>query len=213
LKEEMTMMRGWFTLPLLAFLLGVATLAPAAAETLKTLTVAGGCFWCVEADFDRAPGVVRTVSGYTGGTLANPTYEQVSRGGTGHREAVQITYDAERVSLAALLDIFWRTVDPTDSGGQFCDRGRSYTTAVFVADDEEKTIATASKQAAEAALGRTIVTPIEALAPFYVAEDEHQDYYQKNPLRYQYYRWNCGRDQRVKKLWGEAAFGGLAAKP
>ncbi|MCU0838685.1 MAG: peptide-methionine (S)-S-oxide reductase MsrA [Rhodospirillales bacterium] len=181
----------------------------AAAAELKTLTVAGGCFWCVESDFDQVPGVVSTVSGYTGGTLADPTYEQVSRGGTGHREAVQITYDAERIGSDALLDIFWRTVDPTDARGQFCDRGEPYQTAIFVEDEAQRRAAEASRLAAEKVLGKRIVTPIEAAGPFYPAEDYHQDYYTKNPVKYRYYRWNCGRDQRVKTLWGAEAYRGV----
>ncbi len=179
------------------------------AQELKTATFAGGCFWCVESDFDKVPGVVKTISGYTGGIQPNPTYEQVTAGGTGHREAVQIVYDPSRVSYAELLTAFWHSVDPTDGGGQFCDRGQSYQTAIFVADDEERRLAETSKQAAEASLGKTIVTPIEAAGPFFPAEDYHQDFYEKSPLRYSYYRFACGRDQRVKELWGERAYRGI----
>ncbi len=193
---------------IVVFLLSVGGRHASAAEP-QTLTVAGGCFWCVEADFDQVPGVISTVSGYTGGTLADPTYEQVSRGGTGHREAVQITYDPERISYAALLDIFWRTVDPTDARGQFCDRGQSYQTAIFVEDEGQRRAAEASRLAAEKALGKPIVTPIEDAGPFYSAEHYHQDYYIKNPVKYRYYRWNCGRDQRVKTLWGVEAYRGV----
>ncbi|MCW5698523.1 MAG: peptide-methionine (S)-S-oxide reductase MsrA [Rhodospirillales bacterium] len=176
---------------------------------MKTAIFAGGCFWCVESDFDTVDGVVETVSGFTGGTVADPTYEQVSAGGTGHREAVKITFDADRISYADLLNIFWRSVDPTDAGGQFCDRGRSYQTAIFVGDDEQQRLATESKQAAEAVLGKTIVTSIETAGTFYPAEDYHQNYYKKNSFKYQYYRWSCGRDQRVKEVWGDQAYQGM----
>lgn len=168
-------------------------------------TFAGGCFWCVEADFDKVPGVVRTISGYTGGLLKNPTYKQVSAGGTGHREAVQIFYDPKKVSYEKLLDIFWRSVDPTDAGGQFCDRGQSYETAIFANSPAQMRLAEASKQKLEKSvvLMKPIVTPIETAGVFYPAEDYHQDYYKKNPLRYKYYRYGCGRDARIKKVWGK----------
>ena len=181
----------------------------ASAQQLEKAVFAGGCFWCVESDFDKVPGVVATVSGYTGGKTENPTYEQVSAGGTGHYEAVEITYDPTKVSYGALLTAFWHSVDPTDDGGQFCDRGRPYQTAVFVANDEQRGVAEASKNAAEGILGKPIVSPILAAAPFYAAEDYHQDYYQKNPIRYRYYRWGCGRDNRVKEIWGEHAYEGI----
>ncbi|MFQ5962527.1 MAG: peptide-methionine (S)-S-oxide reductase MsrA, partial [Candidatus Methylomirabilales bacterium] len=150
-----------------------------------------------------------TVSGYTGGTLPNPTYEQVSAGGTGHREAVRITYDPSLISYADLLTAFWHSVDPTDAGGQFCDRGESYQTAIFVGNDEERRLAEASKRAAQESLGKTIVTPIEAAGPFFPAEAYHQDFYKKSTLRYRYYRWGCGRDRRVEELWGEHAYRGI----
>jgi peptide-methionine (S)-S-oxide reductase len=179
------------------------------AQELKTFTVAGGCFWCVESDFDTVPGVVETISGYTGGTLDNPTYRQVTAGGTGHREAVRITYDPSEISYENLLSAFWSSVDPTDPGGQFCDRGESYQTAIFVADDVERQMAEDSKKAAAEALGKEIVTPIEEAGPFFPAEDYHQDYYQKNPVRYRYYRWSCGRNQRVQEVWGDRAYEGI----
>ena len=174
-----------------------------------TAIFAGGCFWCVEADFDHVPGVLTTVSGYTGGRTENPTYEQVSREDTGHREAVRITFDPAKISYEQLVRIFWRTVDPTDAGGQFCDRGVSYETAVFVRDAEQRRIAEASKAQAAADLGQPIVTRIEEAATFYPAEDYHQDYYTKNPLRYRLYRWNCGRNQRVEEVWGDKAYAGV----
>ena len=183
----------------------------AAGDKLAVATFAGGCFWCVESDFDTVPGVVETISGYTGGTVDNPTYRQVSEGGTGHREAVQIRYDPKQVSYEQLLHIFWRSVDPTDAGGQFCDRGDSYQTALFAGTEEERRLAEASKDALErsATPMDTIVTPIEPLGEFYPAEDYHQDYYKKNPFRYKFYRFSCGRDARVQEVWGDQAHEGI----
>jgi len=181
----------------------------AIAQDLKTFIVAGGCFWCVESDFDNVPGVVETISGYTGGTLDNPTYKRVTAGGTGHLEAVQITYDPSEVSYEDLLTAFWSSVDPTDPGGQFCDRGESYQTAIFVADDVERQLAEASKKEAMETLGKDIVTPIKDTGQFFPAEDYHQDYYQNNPIRYRYYRLSCGRNQRVQEVWGDRAYEGI----
>ena len=176
-------------------------------------TFAGGCFWCVESDFDKVPGVVRTVSGYTGGLVKNPTYEQVSAGGTGHREAVRIFYDPKKVSYEKLLDIFWRSVDPTDAGGQFCDRGQSYETAIFANSPVQRRLAEASKRKLKESgvLKKSIVTPIETAAAFYPAEDYHQDYYKKSPLRYTYYRFGCRRDARIREVWGKDAHRGIPA--
>ena len=185
------------------------TAANALAQELETATFAGGCFWCVESDFDAIPGVVKTISGYTGGVGPNPTYKTVSAGGTGYREAVQITFDPNLVSYEQLLTAFWHSVDPTDAGGQFCDRGESYATAIFVNDDSQRQLAESSKRETEASLGKKIATPIEAAKPFFPAEDYHQDYYEKNPLRYRYYRWSCGRNQRVEELWGDKAYTGI----
>ena len=194
----------------------LAVLAPhpvlaAAGDGLAVATFAGGCFWCVESDFDTVPGVVRTISGYTGGTTDNPTYRQVTAGGTGHREAVQIHYDPEQVSYERLLHVFWRSVDPTDGGGQFCDRGVSYRTAIFTGTEEERRLAQASKDALERseALEAAVVTPIEPLMTFHPAEDYHQDYYTKNPVRYKFYRYSCGRDARVREVWGDQAHDGI----
>ena len=183
----------------------------ASGDGLATATFAGGCFWCVESDFDAVPGVVETISGYTGGTADNPTYKQVTEGGTGHREAVQIRYDPKQVSYERLLRIFWRSVDPTDGGGQFCDRGESYQTAIFAGSEEERRIAEASKEALEESmvLDSPVVTPIETAGEFYPAEDYHQDYYTKNPFRYRYYRFACGRDSRVQQVWGRQAHEGI----
>lgn len=186
--------------------------AAAWAQAPRAATFAGGCFWCIESDFDHVAGVLETVSGYTGGDVENPTYEEVSRGGTGHREALRIVYDPETVTYSQLLEVFWHSVDPTDAGGQFCDRGEPYETAVFVHDEEQRRLAEASKAAAAKALGAEVATPIEAARAFYPAEDHHQDYARKNPLRYKFYRWNCGRDRRVRDLWGEKAYAGIPEK-
>lgn len=187
-----------------------------AAET-QILTVAGGCFWCVEADFERVKGVKEVVSGYTGGTTKNPTYREVTRGGSGHYEAVQIIFDPDMVNRTTLLTMFLRSVDPTDAGGQFCDRGEAYRTAIFVNGAGEKTLAESAVATARAELGQTIVTPILAEAPFYAAEDYHQDYYKgqnrvitrfgaiTQAQAYKRYREGCGRDQRVRQLWGNQA--------
>jgi peptide-methionine (S)-S-oxide reductase len=175
--------------------------------TLKTAVFAGGCFWCMEKPFDKLPGVVRTLSGYSGGRSANPNYEAVSAGGTGHAEVVQITYDPTKVSYAKLLDVFWRNVDPFDGSGQFCDRGSQYRPAIFVADADERRAAEASKQALEKRFGKSLAVGLEPAGPFYAAEDYHQDYYEKNPLRYRYYRGGCGRDKRLDAVWGAEARG------
>nr|WP_116002723.1 peptide-methionine (S)-S-oxide reductase MsrA [Consotaella salsifontis] len=181
---------------------------PALAASEKAI-FAGGCFWCVESDFDRVPGVLKTISGYTGGSLKNPTYHQVSAGGTGHYESVEVTFDPSKVSYEQLLTAFWHSVDPVDAGGQFCDRGASYRTAIFAENDEQLKEAEASKKAIENELKQPVATTITKAGAFYPAEDYHQDYYEKNPLRYKYYRWNCGRDQRIKELWGDKAHLGL----
>ena len=181
-------------------------------DDLAVATFAGGCFWCVESDFDKVPGVVETISGYTGGTVANPDYKQVTKGGTGHREAVRIRYDPKQVSYERLLHVFWRSVDPTDGGGQFCDRGESYQTAIFVGNEEERRLAEASREALEQSmvLDLPVVTPIETAGEFFPAEDYHQDYYTKNPVRYRFYRFSCGRDSKVQQVWGRQAHEGIA---
>jgi peptide-methionine (S)-S-oxide reductase len=179
--------------------------APAAkGETTASAVFAGGCFWCTESDFDHIPGVISTLSGYSGGRLANPTYEQVSAGGTGHIEAVRVVYDPRRVSYATLVQRFFRTIDPTDAGGQFCDRGDQYRSAIFVANPAERRIAEAAKAQAERQIGRPIATEILPRGAFWRAEDYHQDYYTKNPLRYRFYRWNCGRDAQLRRVWQSA---------
>jgi peptide-methionine (S)-S-oxide reductase len=165
-------------------------------------TFAGGCFWCVESDFDHVPGVVSTTSGYTGGHVANPTYHQVSAGGTGHAESVEVIYDPKKVSYQQLLTYFWHHIDPTVKDQQFCDHGNQYRTAIFVHNDEERKLAEASKKKVEAELKVPIYTQIVNASRFYPAEEYHQDFYEKNPVKYKFYRWNCGRDQRVKAIWG-----------
>jgi peptide-methionine (S)-S-oxide reductase len=168
----------------------------------ETAVFAGGCFWCTEADFEKVPGVLSAVSGYTGGRTANPSYEQVSAGATGHYEAVRITYDPARVSYAALVRHYFRTVDPTDAGGQFCDRGDSYRTAIFALSPEQRRAAEAEKARVSQILKSRLVTPVLPASRFYDAEGYHQDYYKRNPVRYRYYRYRCGRDARLEKVWG-----------
>jgi len=186
-------------LTVLMALMAASTMAK--AENLQTAIFAGGCFWCVESDFDKVEGVVETVSGYTGGTLQNATYRNHGQ----HREAVRITFDADVVSYDQLLYVYWRTVDATDAGGQFCDRGHSYLTAIFALNDAQAAAARASKAAIGNRLGAPIVTPILAAGDFWDAENYHQNYYQKNANRYNYYRSGCGRDARVAALWGDEA--------
>jgi peptide-methionine (S)-S-oxide reductase len=176
--------------------------AQSAAPKPQVATFAGGCFWCVESDFDHVPGVLSTISGYTGGHVANPGYHQVSAGGTGHAESVEVTYDPSKVSYQQLLTYFWHHIDPTVKDRQFCDVGHQYRTAIFVHNDEQRKLAEASKKKVEAELKVPIYTEIVAAGPFYKAEEYHQDYYKKNPVQYKFYRWNCGRDQRIKQIWG-----------
>jgi peptide-methionine (S)-S-oxide reductase len=172
-------------------------------DGLKTAIFAAGCFWCVEEAFDKVHGVVETTAGYTGGVLPNPTYEQVSAGNTGHAESVRVKYDPKRVSYEQLLDTFWHNVDPFDAGGQFCDRGSSYRGAIFFMDDEEERLAKESKEKIAKQFGRPVATEIVRATPFYPAEAYHQDYHSKNPLRYSFYKWNCGRVQRLEQIWGK----------
>ena len=179
---------------------------PAPPPRTAVAVFAGGCFWCMEPPYDKLPGVISTISGYTGGKVANPTYEQVSAGGTGHAEAVQVRYDPTRISYATLLDVFWRNIDPVAVDRQFCDVGSQYRSAIFPVTPEQRRLAEASKRKLESSgrFDRPIATRIEPAATFYPAEDYHQDYYKKNPVRYKFYRWNCGRDQRLQELWGTA---------
>jgi peptide-methionine (S)-S-oxide reductase len=175
---------------------------PPVAERQASAVFAGGCFWCTESDFDKIPGVLSTTSGYIGGKLVNPTYKQVSKGGTGHIEAVRVTYDPARVSYATLAARFIRTVDPLDSGGSFCDRGYHYRSAYFVATPAERRVAQTVLARTQATLKKPVATLILPAATFYPAETYHQDYYKKNPVRYRFYRSSCGRDARIKQVWG-----------
>jgi peptide-methionine (S)-S-oxide reductase len=194
-------------LALAAALAGGATAQSArpAADARKSATFAGGCFWCMEHPFDEIDGVVSVTAGYTGGTKANPTYEQVSSGTTGHAESVEVVYDPAKVSYDKLVDVFWHNVDPLAVNAQFCDHGTQYRTAIFYHDDEQKRIAEASKAALEKSgrFDKPIATQIVQASTFWPAEAYHQHYYKTNPVRYEFYRYNCGRDQRLEQLWGK----------
>jgi peptide-methionine (S)-S-oxide reductase len=196
----------------LALFIGVILLLPGGAvyaasqtggpATTAKATFAGGCFWCMEPPYDELDGVISTISGYAGGKTKNPTYEEVSRGTTGHTEVVQVTYDPKKITYEKLLDVFWRNIDPLTPNRQFCDVGSQYRSAIFYHDENQKRLAEESKKALSKRFKEPIVTEIVAYTEFYPAEDYHQDYYTKNPLRYKYYRYNCGRDQRLEALWG-----------
>lgn len=180
---------------------------PPGSGPLAKATFAGGCFWCMEPPYDKLPGVVSTTSGYMGGSKRNPTYEEVSSGRTGHAEVVQVVYDPARVSYEKLLEVFWRNVDPTVKDRQFCDVGSQYRTTIFYHSEEQRRSAASSKAALEKSkpFKDPIVTPIVAATDFWPAEDYHQDYYKKNPLRYKFYRTSCGRDARLTELWGKSS--------
>lgn len=204
----MKTMRSGFWGMLCGLLLGLAWPATASekagsAEKIATATFAGGCFWCMVHPFDELPGVISVTSGYTGGHTPNPTYAEVSSHTTGHIEAIQIRYDPDRIQYQKLLEVYWRNVDPLDGGGQFCDRGDTYQSAIFYQDEEQKRLAEQSKTGIERRLQHQVVTEIRPAGRFYEAEDYHQNYYKKNPLRYTYYRYRCGRDQRLEELWGK----------
>jgi peptide-methionine (S)-S-oxide reductase len=210
-------MKGWIKIALVVAFFGcfgflLSTHAERGNEAqattekkIETATFAGGCFWCMEPPFDKLDGVISTTSGYTGGQTKNPSYEEVSSGGTGHAESVQIIFDPTKVSYARLLDVFWHNIDPFTLNGQFCDHGRQYRTAIFYHSEEQKRLAEASKQALEQSgrFTKPIVTEIVPAGEFYKAEEYHQDYYQKNPIRYKFYRYNCGRDQVLESIWGK----------
>ncbi len=187
----------------------VRAVSPEATGQTAIATFAGGCFWCMQPPFDKTPGVIKTTVGYTGGHVDNPTYEQVSAGGTGHAESIQIEYDPSRVSYEQLLQIFWHNVDPTVRDRQFCDEGHQYRTAIFYHDEAQREAAERSKAALEASgkLPGPVVTEIVPATTFWPAEKYHQEYYKKNPIRYKYYRWGCGRDKRLEELWGDEAGG------
>jgi peptide-methionine (S)-S-oxide reductase len=179
-----------------------ATPAPVKNDGESIATFAGGCFWCTESDFEKVPGVISAVSGYTGGRVAKPTYAQVSHGGTGHAESVQVRFDPAKVSYEQLLKVYWHSVDPTVKDRQFCDTGTQYRTAIFAHDAEQQRLAEATRAEVEKQLGVPVYTEVVAADTFYPAEDDHQDYYKKNPLRYKFYRANCGRDARLEQIWG-----------
>ncbi len=189
----------------LILVLSLALLSTVARAETATAYLAGGCFWCTEADFEKLPGVSEVVSGYMGGKKANPSYEEVSGGDTGHTESVRVTYDPAKISYDTLLKHFWRSIDPTTPDAQFCDHVPQYRSAVFVQNASERRAAEESKEEAARLLKQTVVTEIGDAGPFYPAEDYHQDYYKKNPVRYKFYRTGCGRDATLKKLWGESA--------
>ncbi len=182
--------------------LGLTALTAAAQAATATAVFAGGCFWCTESDFEKLPGVVAAESGYTGGKTANPTYEAVSAGHTGHTEAVRVTYDPAKVSYAQLVEFFWRTIDPTEKDRQFCDVGDQYRSGIYWGTDAERQVAEASlAKLKESGRFKNIYTEVKKADPFYVAEDYHQDYYKKNSVRYSYYRFSCGRDAQIKRVW------------
>ena len=171
----------------------------------ETAIFAGGCFWCMEPPFDKLDGVISTTSGYTAGHQKNPTYKQVSAGVTGHTEAIEIVFDPDKVSYEKLLEVFWLNIDPLNAKGQFCDYGTQYRTGIYYLDEQQLKHAEASLAGIKSKLNKPIATEIKAATQFYPAEDYHQNYYQVNPVRYNYYRWSCGRDQRLQELWGEQA--------
>jgi peptide-methionine (S)-S-oxide reductase len=186
----------------LILVLALSLLALPLEAQLAKATFAAGCFWCSEAAFDEVPGVVKVVSGYTGGTKNNPTYEEVSEGGTGHRESVEVTYDTRKITYEKLLDIFWHNVDPLDAYGQFCDKGEQYKGAIFYHDEAQRRAAVASRAAVQRRFGnKRVVTDILPASRFWPAEEYHQQYHKKNPIRYRYYRFGCGRDARLSDLW------------
>ncbi len=199
------MIRQIVVLASLLVLLGGTALASDDTPTEQTAVFGGGCFWCMEPPYDKLDGVIATTSGYTGGHVRNPTYQQVSSGGTGHVEVVEVRYDPARISYAELLDVFWRNIDPVAVDRQFCDRGDMYRSAIFVEGDEQGRLAEASLQALRDSdrFDQPIATEVLPAATFYRAEEYHQDYYQKNPIRYRYYRSSCGRDRRLQEIWGE----------
>lgn len=171
--------------------------------TAETAIFAGGCFWCMEPPYDKIAGVISTTSGYSGGDKEGPTYKEVSSGNTGHREVIQIEFDPKSVSYEELLEVFWKNIDPLDAEGQFCDRGEQYKSAIYYKSEDQKKAAEISKKEIEKSLGKEVITDILPAKTFYPAEDEHQNYYKKNPIRYKFYRYTCGRDRRLKEVWGK----------
>lgn len=188
------------------FAFGLTALTAAAQAATATAVFAGGCFWCTESDFEKLPGVIAAESGYTGGKVVNPSYESVSAGATGHTEAVRVTYDPDKVTYTQLVEYFWRTIDPTEKDRQFCDVGNQYRSGIYWGSEAERIVAEASKVALlKSGQFKDIYTEVKRADPFYLAEDYHQDYYKKNPVRYKYYRLSCGRDAQLKRIWQAAA--------
>ena len=204
--KTMTILRA-LSFSLLLVVSGMVINSTSRAAELEKATFAGGCFWCMVPPFEALAGVVSVTSGYTGGQTKDPTYEEVSSGTTGHAESVEIVYDPSKISYGKLLDVFWHNIDPTAKDGQFCDFGEQYRTAIFYHNEEQKKLAEDSKEALEQSkvLPGPVYTQIVPASVFYKAEEYHQDYYKKNPVRYKFYRWNCGRDQRLKEIWGSKA--------
>jgi peptide-methionine (S)-S-oxide reductase len=200
--RELMKPRRWAPMILASLLCLVPGSAP--AQELAKATFAGGCFWCMEPPFDKLDGVVSTTSGYTGGATANPTYEQVSAGKTGHAEVVEVVFDPMRITYAQLLDVFWRNIDPLTANAQFCDVGSQYRSGIFVHDQSQRRLAEESKRAVEQRLKKPVVTEVTEAGAFWPAEEYHQDYYKKNPIRYKLYRTACGRDRRLEAVWGAA---------
>jgi len=190
---------------IIASLLCLAAIGVADAQERARATFAGGCFWCMEPPFDKLDGVVSTTSGYTGGRTADPTYEQVSAGRTGHAEVVEVLYDPRKITYSQLLDVFWRNIDPLTANAQFCDVGSQYRAAIFVHDETQRRLAEESKTAVARRLQKPVVTEVVTASKFWPAEEYHQDYYKKNPIRYNLYRAGCGRDQRLEAIWGPAS--------
>ncbi len=204
--RNLTFLKWLARVPAIFLIVGgvVHAAAPSSGTTPTAIaTFAGGCFWCMEPPYDELEGAISTISGYIGGTKKNPTYEEVSGGTTGHAEAVQITYDPTKISYEKLLDVFWRNIDPLTANAQFCDAGSQYRSAIFYHDEAQKNLAEASKRRLQGRFKQPIVTEIVRATEFYPAEDYHQDYYKKNPIRYKIYRYGCGRDQRLQTLWGK----------
>ena len=188
------------------FAFGLTALTAAAQAATATAVFAGGCFWCTESDFEKLPGVIAAESGYTGGKVVNPSYESVRAGATGHTEAVRVTYDPDKVTYTQLVEYFWRTIDPTEKDRQFCDVGNQYRSGIYWGSEAERIVAEASKVALlKSGQFKDIYTEVKRADPFYLAEDYHQDYYKKNPVRYKYYRLSCGRDAQLKRIWQAAA--------
>jgi peptide-methionine (S)-S-oxide reductase len=214
MKSSICVLLIFFALSLFSFIHAEPQNPPQSADnkSLETAAFAGGCFWCMEPPFDELEGVISTTSGYTGGQKKDPTYEEVSSGGTGHTEAVQVVFDPAKISYAELLDVFWKNIDPTTPNRQFCDIGSQYRTAIFYHNEEQQRLAKASKKAIEESgrLTKLIVTEIAPASEFYVAEEYHQDYYKKNPIRYKFYRYSCGRDEVLEAIWGESK---ITARP